>query len=45
MDLYALKLYGNWLILSEFLIFTQLWYVTQMKIVISIVMTLKYIYM
>lgn len=45
MDLYALKLYGNWLILSKFLILTQLWYDTQMKIVISIVMTLKYMYM
>lgn len=45
MDLYALKLYGNWLILSKFLNLIQLWYVTQMKIVISIVMTLKYLYM
>lgn len=45
MDLYALKLYENWLILSKFLILTQLLYVTQMKIVISIVMTLKYMYM
>lgn len=45
MDLYAPKLYGNWLILSKFLILTQLWCVTQMEIVISIVMTLKYMYM